>query len=227
MTNPRNPVLYTLGINFSTVEEKVALITRLAHFRQPLIPCARPPVDNRELMMMLFDKVETDHTRFHWDICKHRMHIARKHESRTHMPRTYSMKVPFIITKAICRQLGSRKVVPLVMFFNHLLFTREWKLLEFPVSFYTLPEPWALDFFLCARSTFKLRLKCFPPFPCTIGMHNLHCSAPARTKLHTPALPLVWPLPMTIQPKEFNIPWTKQLQTRTDYLLFLAYHPII
>ena len=36
-----------------------------------------------------------------------------------------------------------------------------------------LDAPWAPDLLSCATSTFKLRLKCFPPFPCTIGMHNL------------------------------------------------------
>ena len=45
-----------------TVEEKNALTATLTHIRQRLIPCARSLVDNEELMMMLFDKVEIEAT---------------------------------------------------------------------------------------------------------------------------------------------------------------------
>ena len=38
-------------------------MARLTHIRQPLILCARPPVNNQELMMLLFDKGETEATR--------------------------------------------------------------------------------------------------------------------------------------------------------------------
>ena len=50
------------NVDFSTVEEKDAFLASLAHIRQRLTPPERQLVDNHELMMRLFDKVQTEAT---------------------------------------------------------------------------------------------------------------------------------------------------------------------
>ena len=61
-TNPRKRVRYMFDVSFSTVDKKVAFMDRLARIRKHLTPPGRPLVENRELMSMLFDKVETEAT---------------------------------------------------------------------------------------------------------------------------------------------------------------------
>ena len=107
-------MLYTLDVNFSTVEEKDFFMVRLTHIRQCLILYARPPVDNQELMMsVLFDKSgDGGYTRRPLlDVRKLRVQVTRKHKSSTHT-RHGRTKASSIINKALCRGLCSRKDVP-------------------------------------------------------------------------------------------------------------------
>ena len=61
-SNPRKRVRYMFDVHFSTVEEKDVFLASLKHIRERLTPPGRPLVDNRELMMKLFDQVPAEAT---------------------------------------------------------------------------------------------------------------------------------------------------------------------
>ena len=93
-------------VNFTSVEEKEAFMARLKRVRQRLTPRGRPLVDNRELMSMLFDEVETEATQApttEQAVTKSFLHNAGKYNMQEQWKYQYVLWYRYVL--CVCRYL--------------------------------------------------------------------------------------------------------------------------